>query len=213
MEEASKPWHLEVISPEIAGIARRLSEVETLQHFYLAGGTALGLYFGHRRSVDLDFFNSERFTEDVLIAAIQSLPEVSVISKSSQTVYLRVSDTKVSFIWYGYPLLFPLQRFEGLAIADAQDIACMKISALAGRGSRRDFVDLYVAAREYGLQHLLDLFQRKFAQANYSSVHLRKALTYFEDAEQEPIPDILATVSWEKVKELFVREVPKLRIS
>ncbi len=135
------------------------------------------------------------------------------MSKSSQTVWLHVSGTKVSFIWYGYPLLFPLQHLRGLAVADVRDIACMKISALAGRGSRRDFVDLYVAAERHGLQHLLDLFQRKFAQANYSSLHLRKALTYFDDAEEEAMPDMLTPLAWERVKEFFLHEVPNLRIA
>ena len=212
MNEDKASWHAEVISSEVADTAKRLAEIKTLSSFYLAGGTGLALHLGHRRSVDLDFFSPEPFNEDALIAAVQGLPKVSVLSKSNQTVYLHISGTKVSFIEYDYPLLFPLNRFQGLAVADVRDITGMKISALASRGSRRDFVDLYVVAQRYDLPPLLELFERKFAKANYSMVHVRKALTYLADADKEAMPDMLVPLSWNQVKEYFVREVTKLRI-
>jgi len=212
MNEGKSSWHTEVISSELADTAKRLTEIKTLSSFYLAGGTGLALHLGHRRSVDLDFFSPAPFNEDALIAAVQGPSKVSVLSKSKQTVYLQMSGTKVSFIEYDYPLLFPLDRFQGLAVADVRDITAMKISALASRGSRRDFVDLYVVAREYDLPLLLELFERKFAKANYSMVHVRKALTYFADADKEAMPDMLVPLSWNQVKEYFVREVTKIRL-
>ena len=98
MNQKSKSWHLEVISPEVADTAQRLAGIEPLRNFYLAGGTALALHLGHRRSVDLDFFSAQPFNENALIAAVHGFPKLSVLSKSDQTVYLHVSDTKVSFI-------------------------------------------------------------------------------------------------------------------
>ncbi len=210
MHETGKHWHLEAVSPGIAEAAQRLAGIGILQGFYLAGGTALALHLGHRRSVDLDFFTSTSFNEDALIASLQQLPKIRVLSKSPETVYALIRDTKVSFIGYQYPLLFPLHEFDGLAVADERDIACMKISALASRGSRRDFVDLYVLAKDFGLGHLLDLFQRKFAKVNYSALHIRKALTYFGDAEVEPMPDVLAPLPWQEVRAFFEREVLRL---
>ena len=87
----------------------------------------------------------------------------------------------------------------------------MKLSALASRGSRRDFVDLYVIARQYGIPELLDLFQRKFAQANYNLVHVRKSLTCFADAEKEPMPDMLIPLSWEDIKRFFIDQARNLQ--
>jgi len=107
----------------------------------------------------------------------------------------------------------PLKQFRGLAVADVRDIACMKLSALASRGSRRDFVDLYAAAQRYGLPRLLEFFQRKFAQANYSVIHVQKSLVYFVDAEKEPMPAMLLPLSWGEVKAFFLREVRNLRPS
>jgi len=211
--EEDKAWHAEVISLEMAETVRRLAGLEALQSFYLAGGTALALHLGHRRSADLDFLSADPFGEEMLIATLQTLPEFSVVARSTQTLHLHVSGIKVSLIGYSYPLLFPLGRFRSLAVADVRDIACMKLSALTSRGSRRDFIDLYAAAQLYGLPQLLELFQRKFVQANYSMVHVQKSLVYFVDAEKEPLPVMLHPLSWGDLKEFFVREVRNLRPS
>ena len=213
MNKDRKSWHAEVISAEVRDTANRLAGMHTLSNFYLAGGTALGLHLGHRRSVDLDFFTAQAFNEGALIAALQELPNLSILSQSEQTIYMHVAGTKVSFIGYDYPMLFPVEHFEKLAVADVRDIAAMKMSALASRGSRRDFVDLYVVACQYGLRYLLELFGQKFAKANYSTVHVRKALTYFADADKEPMPHMLSPLSWKQLKEYFLREVSQLDIS
>jgi hypothetical protein len=95
-------------------------------------------------------------------------------------------------------------------VADMRDIACMKLSAVAGRGTKRDFVDLYAAAARTGLAELFSLFGRKHTVSRYNPVHLRKSLTYFQDAEKDPMPDMLIPLSWDAVKEFFSTEVPRL---
>ncbi|MBI3693392.1 MAG: hypothetical protein HY238_00930 [Acidobacteria bacterium] len=54
------------------------------------------------------------------------------------------------------------------------------------------------------------MFRQKFAQANYSMIHVLKSLAYFEEAEKDPMPDMLAAVSWEDVKRFFSREAARL---
>jgi Nucleotidyl transferase AbiEii toxin, Type IV TA system len=210
MEEHTAPWHPEVISPAVASAARTVVRRPSLRDFYLAGGTALALHRGHRRSVDLDFFSAKTFDEDQLIASLQDTPDLAVVSKSPQTLHLHVAGTKISLIGYNYPLLFPLAEFQGIMVADLRDIACMKLSTLASRGSRRDFVDLYVVAQQYGLAHVIELFQQKFAHANYNLLHVRKSLVYFVDAEKEPMPDMLVPLSWGEVKDFFLAEVGRI---
>lgn len=74
-----------------------------------------------------------------------------------------------ALLGYAYPVLFPTGGFEGVTAADPRDIACMKITAIASRGTKRDFVDLYQCARQFGLQELLGLFTRKYAETRYST--------------------------------------------
>ena len=210
MEDQGKAWHTETISPLLEETAARLAGLGILKNFYLAGETALTLHLGHRRSTDLDFFSTQPLNEDVFLAGLQVLPGLSVVATANQTLHLHVGESKVSFLGYDYPLLFPLEDFRGIAVADVRDIACMKLSALAARGSRRDFIDLYTIALLYGLRPLFDFFHRKFARVNYSNMHLRKSLTYFADAEKEPMPEMLAAVTWSEVKAFFLQEAPAL---
>jgi hypothetical protein len=117
---------------------------------------------------------------------------------------------KVSLLHYPYPLLFPLRAYGDLQVADPRDIACMKVQAIGDRGTRRDFVDLYVVAREYGLGQVLEWFVRKYASVAYSRTHYLKALTYFRDAEQDADPDLLAAITWATVTQFFLTEAPPL---
>jgi hypothetical protein len=125
-------------------------------------------------------------------------------------VHATIQATKVSFLGYAYPLLFPTNPFLEVAVADPRDIACMKVSAIAGRGTKRDFVDLYLCAKQYGLKEILQLFYQKYAQTHYSGIHILKSLTFFGDAEKDPMPHMLVTLDWDTVKQFFLRETPRL---
>lgn len=125
-------------------------------------------------------------------------------------MHLLFDGLKVSFLHYPYPLLFPLLRFDPIHVADERDIACMKVDAIANRGSRRDFIDLYVAATRHGLGQIAEWFASKFAAIPYNRVHVLKALTYFVDAEEDPPPDLVVSLDWGTVKDFFLSEVPRL---
>jgi hypothetical protein len=203
-------WYPLVIGVDVDGLLAELRDGAFLDEFYLARGTALALRLGHRRSVDLDFFTGKPFDQERLLARLVSAQEVSLLAKDVETLHLLVKGLRVSFIGYPYPLRFPPASFAGVPIADVRDIACMKISAIASRGARRDFIDLYAVARIHGLDFLIELFAKKYARANYSRVHILKSLTYFEDADREPMPWMLTNYSWREVKGYFQREAPGL---
>lgn len=202
-------WHPEVVPRAAAATLRVLRDRQLIGDAYLAGGTALALRFGHRLSVDLDFFTPTLFDEDSLIARLQTLANFSLVGKAQNTVHAVIDGTKVSFLSYAYPRLFPPAHFDGVAVADPRDIACMKVSAVASRGTKRDFIDLYQASQRFGLAQILDWFQRKYAAASFSRLHILKSLTFFGDAEKDPMPHMLVAPDWDRVKKFFRTEVPK----
>ncbi len=204
-------WHSEVLPPDAQKTLAALAAQAVLEPFYLAGGTALALQRGHRRSVDLDFFGEDVYNEDHLLRSLENLAGIKVISKSTETLHLHVGSAKVSFLGYHYPMLFPLLIFDGTSVADPRDISAMKLSALASRGTKRDFVDAYVLSKQYGLKELIGFFHRKFSKTTFSNIHLLKSLTYFADADKEPMPDMLQPMTWQEVKDFFTREAPRLR--
>lgn len=210
MEKQEPAWHEETIGIKVIHTLRDLWGCSVLASFYLAGGTGLALHLGHRRSADLDFFRASTFNEDALIQKVQHVRDFSLLAKGPGTIHAHIRDTKVSFLAFAYPLLFPHKDYREVAVADPRDIACMKVNAIAGRGTKRDFIDLRAVAQDYGLSQILSWCKEKFAAANYSTVHLLKSLTYFDDAENEPEPDMLVPCSWAEVKDFFRREVPRL---
>jgi len=202
-------WRTETITPAAEALLRELHDHGMLGDLYLAGGTGLALHFGHRRSVDLDFFAPEGLDEDPFLQRLQSLPGLIVVARSPETLHLTIQGIKVSFLGYRYPVLFPFASFFGVSVADPRDIACMKIAAISSRGSKRDFVDLYVVCQQFGIAELLDLFARKYARTGYQKLHILKSLTYFADGEKDPPPHLLAPLDWEEIKNFFEREVPQ----
>ena len=123
MAHLEPAWHKEAIAPEVERVLEQLASLDAVTPFYLAGGTALALHFGHRRSVDLDFFSAESFHEDQLLASLQSATRLAVVAKDHRTLHVHVDEVKVSFLGYPYPMLFPVMRLAGVTIADPRDVA------------------------------------------------------------------------------------------
>ena len=191
------------------GLLSRLAEV---RRFYLAGGTALALHLGHRRSRDFDFFNAREFAPQDLLSVLRSAGEVQVLQEAGGTLTVRIGNIPTSFFHYDYPLLRPLHDSRwGIQLADPADIAAMKLWAIAGRGSRKDFVDLHAYARAVeGLERVFERFREKYRGINVDPYHLLRSLCYFEDAEAEPTLDMLDEVSWDDIKAFFKAEAARL---
>jgi hypothetical protein len=207
LSQNGEAWNPESISEAVEQVLSGLTPL--IERFCLAKGTALALQLAHRRSRDLDLFSAEAMHVETWIQKLQGYPQFGVTAKSEDTLHCTIRGVKVSLLRYPYPLLFPLRRFQEVNVADARDIACMKIAAIAGRAARCDFVDLFYVARHQGLAPLPDLFQKKYALANYSLAHILKSLTYFEEAEQDPMPDMLRPAEWSEIRKFYEDEVPK----
>lgn len=196
----------EVLTGNARTVLEKLALSNVREAYYLAGGTAAALQMGHRRSEDFDFFSSEEFSPMEQTAQLAKLGEVKVLNQASGTLHVLFDGVRVSFLRYSYPLLMPTHRLLDLDVADVIDIALMKVAAIAGRGSKKDFIDLYWMCRSgpITLAKLPSLFAEKFKEVQYSAYHIARSLTFFEDADPDPMPEMLANVSWEQVKAFFV---------
>ena len=181
-----------------------------MSSFYLGGGTAVALRLGHRRSVDLDFFAPSPIDTLQLRQNLSSCGSFELDEEGPGTLHGIFNQVKVSFLEYDYPLLDPRVPYEGIAMAGLKDLACMKLDAIASRGKKRDFIDVYAIAQTGPfLGEMLEWFEKKYGSIQYNSLHLLKSLTYFEDAEGDPSPVFLKPMSWEEVKQFFQKEVLK----
>jgi len=172
--------------------------------FYLAGGTALALQIGHRVSTDLDWFSATRpllapERESIGLAMAVS-QQFEVVSEQDGLLFTRLFGADVSFIYQHHPLLEPPVEFQGISLASPADIGLMKLAAVNSRGTRRDFVDLYCLRGVVTLDRLLELATVKYADRPSFLAVAARALAYFEDAEQQPMPRMLVPLEWADVR-------------
>ena len=203
--------HPKVISADGWKVVRRLVSAGQARGWTLAGGTGLALQLGHRVSEDLDFFRSDPFDPQDLVDSLSELGSLAVQGRAARTLHLVLDGVRLSFLGAQAPLLFSGAAYRGLTIADPREIAVMKVIAIGGRGSRKDFVDLYFFLRTGGsLDTLFELVRRRFAKVDYNEYHLLKSLVFFEDAEAEPMPRMIRRVSWSEVRKAITAEVKRI---
>lgn len=187
-----------------------LAKIPDISSFYLAGGTAIALNLGHRLSFDLDFFTQKAFSGSGLARKIQEYGNFSLEQVLEDTLLGKLNGEKVSFFLYQYPLLKPRKSWKKIYIASLSDLAAMKIEAIGGRGRKRDFIDLYFISRKISIRSTLYLYDKKYKALASNLPHLIKSLGYFEDAEEDEMPQMLEQISWEGIKEFFTKEVKKI---
>ncbi len=197
----------EVLPGNTREVLALLGRSEVIRPACLGGGTALALQLGHRISRDLDFFTPVEFDERLLLPRLGEISDFCLEKITWRTVRGRYGDVLFSIFHYDYPLLFPPVSFGEIRVLENRDIGAMKIAAIAARGAKRDFFDLYFICREViPLGDLLRLYDDKYRNLSSDAVHIIKSLTYFDDAEEDEDPDLLREASWIEVKDFFRRE-------
>ena len=197
---------LQTIQPDTLELLKALSAHSELQETRLVGGTALALQYGHRQSVDLDFFGHLPEDRDVLLEMIHSIGKVTVLNQSKAILQTVINDVKVDFVDYSrYPWIDEPVKGDGFALASDKDIAAMKVNAIIGRGTRKDFIDLYILLKHYSLAEILDFYRRKYPE--FSEYRALLSMTYFEDAEMQDMPIIFIDTTWDEMKTEIIQAV------
>jgi hypothetical protein len=196
----------QTLYPKTKQVLIKLVKQNLVSGFYLAGGTGLSLQLGHRKSIDLDFFSGDFPKRDLLLSSLRNL-KPKILHEAKGTLDLSIEDVMVSFLEYRYPLISDFVDFEGVKVASVIDIACMKLSAISSRGSKKDFIDYYEILETYSLKQLFNAFDKKFKGVEYQKLHLLKSLFYFNDAESDPEPILLKELDWDVVKARLEKEI------
>lgn len=199
----------QTVSPALLGLLKNLTKEEAFSSFLLVGGTALALQIGHRKSIDLDFFGKAVLDEIEITEILNKYnPSVHIIQKSKNILVYAVDDMKVDVVNYPYEWLAKPKVENKIQLASIEDIAAMKLNAISGRGSKKDFVDIYFLMKKFSLKEMLNLYNRKYPEG--SEFLVIKSLSYFEDAEKQQMPEMLIPTDWEQIKSDILKQVNKL---
>jgi hypothetical protein len=198
----------DVLDPARLNLLEKLACTPPVGRSYLAGKTALALLMGHRESVDFDWFTPEPFDPGILSRRMERFGSVTVAETAPGTFTGWIDDVRITWLCYPNPDLEPFEEtpeVPGLRIASLKDIGIMKWTALANRGSIKDFIDLFVLDRQgLTLKDLFPLLEKKYPDARINTYHMVKSLSWFDDAENEPWPVLRMPLEWENIKSRFL---------
>ena len=186
------------IEPGTLQLLKTLQSIPLLQGLRLVGGTSLALQLGHRKSVDLDLFGELPVDPLELRTELEEHFSVTVIKESKHINIYQVDGVKVDFVNYKYVWIDNPVQEDGITLAGIRDIAAMKVAAIIGRGTKKDFIDLDRLLHLYSLRDILDLYMQKYPDG--SVFIAMKSLPYFEDAEFDPMPFMFEATDWDTVK-------------
>ncbi len=88
-----------------------------------------------------------------------------------------------------------------------KDIAAMKVNAIIGRGTKKDFIDIYYLLQHFSFDQLIQFYLQKYPDG--SEYRALLSMTYFGDADPQPMPYMFTNVTWEAMKEKICKEVEK----
>ncbi|NDV59355.1 nucleotidyl transferase AbiEii/AbiGii toxin family protein [Bacteroides sp. 519] len=187
------------VHPTTLELLKKLQSIPLFKQLRLVGGTSLALQIGHRISVDLDLFGN-------LTADLQEIKQVlekeqlqfMLLHNTPSIHVFTINGIKVDIVNYPYPWLEMPFVVDNLSLANMKDIAAMKLSAITNRGTKKDFIDLYFLLQHFTLQQMLDFYIARFDDSTLFPVI--KSLSYFDDADSEPMPKMFIPTTWEEVK-------------
>lgn len=196
----------QTVYPNTLELLRTLMNIPVLGQMRLVGGTALALQYGHRRSIDLDFFGHTTEDVDELTQCLSdSVDDIVRRNCTKRIKAYMLNGIKVDIVNYDYPWIDAAVIDNGIRLASPKDIAAMKVNAVIGRGTKKDFIDVYFLLRHFSMEELMKLYLTKYTDG--SEYRALLSMTYFGDADPQPMPYMFESVEWEIMKNKIRKEV------
>lgn len=192
--------HTETLPGTTLQLLTTLEKNEILSAFSLAGGTAIALYLGHRRSIDLDFFSPYPFDVEKLKTALESTYHFRTDFMAKNTLKGGIGNVKMDCITHAYPVLAPYHTEDGIRLYGIDDLIAMKLSAISDNGTRlKDFIDIAFLSTRFSFLNMLKFYERKYSDSNI--IRPMKALTYFDDIDfGESIVMLQGNYRWKNIE-------------
>lgn len=152
----------QTVVPKLMELLNKIMSEKLFSDFNLVGGTALALQIGHRNSIDIDLFGNLEIDTLLFIEKLSEFGKVTVTQSTKNILITEINDVKVDFVNYKYPIISEQLFIENIRMLSTKDIAAMKLNAIAGRGSKKNFIDLYFLLNKFSLGEMLSLYDQKY---------------------------------------------------
>lgn len=202
--------HKEAIEPYTLELLIKLQKKEFLGNFYLAGDTSLAMQMGHRKSIDLDLFTQNDFDVNSTLELLEEDFKFEMNYSSKNTLKGSIDNIKIDLISHKYSLVKKPIILQETKILSIEDIAAMKLNAIAGNGTRpKDFIDIYFILKQYSVTEIINFYKIKYKTRN--SLHVIKSLNYFDDISIQDWPEMILekNLNLLKVKQTIEKHIKK----
>lgn len=194
------------VEPSTLALLKTICQLPELNSFGLGGGTNLALRYGHRLSVDLDFFTNSPFdTAGIYKILITKFKHIELLYEQNQTMMFLINGIKTDFILYPFEWLNPFEIMDENRLISLEDMIPMKLQAISNRFSKKDFWDIELLLENYSLNNMIGIFKLKFPPID--SGFIIHSLTNFENADLEEDPICLNPKTWAEVKQNLEKKV------
>ncbi len=199
--------YTETVEAGTLALLKKILNDKEFQSFNLAGGTALSLQLGHRKSIDLDLFTDRDFDASKLADYLTKIYNAKKIGHLKNAVFCKVDNIKVDILAHQYPLINKVQITEGVRMLSLEDIGAMKLNAILYNGTRlKDFVDMHSLLQNVPLHKLTEAFEKKYPDVNRQMAHT--GLLYHQDINmKEKIDFIGKEILWKEIADRLLEAV------
>jgi hypothetical protein len=184
--------------------------------FYLAGGTALALQIGHRRSVDFDLFSGDPIDRALLAKTKKVFAGYSIepVINNPDELTAFVDGVKITFLSYPFPLIEPLALVNQLSMLSVKEIGVTKAYAIGRRGTYKDYVDLYfiIAKHHVSLEEIITMAEKKF-QREFNSRLFTEQLLFMDDVRDYQIDFLKEAVTPAEITAFFQDRIRALQLT
>ncbi|MEI7726765.1 MAG: nucleotidyl transferase AbiEii/AbiGii toxin family protein [Bacteroidota bacterium] len=200
--------YTETVENSTLELIKSLQSRSYLANFHLVGRTALALYLGHRKSIDIDLFSNFSFDAAGMLENLHQDYSYQLFYTASNTLKGSINDIKVDLLAHRYELLEVPKILDGISVLSLQDIIAMKLNAISTSGQRsKDFIDIYYLLPMFSVGDMVDFYKRKYNQEN--ETFILKSLIYFDDVDLADWPVMIKDplLKWAAVRRKIEKAV------
>ena len=189
----------ETVSEETMEMVHLLMKDDMLKSFYLVGGTSLALRFGHRKSIDIDLFTTEKFDRLMLENHLREKLDPDWVMQKSHGMAITKGRENIDLWYYPAPIINEPEVIDGVRMLSVEDVACMKVNSIAyGGDCPKDYIDLYYVLEKKSMSDIINAYSRKYSDLP-ANEHV-KCLSSVEPVKDKHLESFDKSLNWEKIE-------------
>ena len=202
----------QVVSLELIQLLKELQSMPILKEHYLAGGTALALQLGHRKSTDIDIFSNKKQNNGIIIDSLKDqFKYYDILNITNNGLQLMIKNIKVDIMGMNQNILEDIKSEDNMRYYGKQDISAMKLRAVLYRDKFRDYVDIAYLMKDIPFIEMIKCYKEKYNENNITLLKMKIINTQFNNVEINEVKDCMIKndIDLNKITVLLKNEIKK----